>query len=400
MPDNQKTKLAFWLTAYAFAVTMVGTTLPTPLYPIYQSRLGFSELMITIIYATYAVGVIFALIVFGKWSDQVGRRPLLFGGLGFSAISAVLFVTGANHLGLLLAGRIFSGLSAGIFTGTATSMVVELGIDNDRATMVATAVNMGGLGLGPLLAGVLSQYAPLPLHLCFLIDLGLVLIGFYGIWYSPETVKISDAPLLEIQNLSLPPQVRSVFIPAVIAGFAGFAVFGFFTAVAPAVIGQRLHLSNHAIIGSIVFVLFTASILGQYLLKWITRKKAMMTGCVVLIMGTGLTGAGVDLPSLALITLGAIISGVGQGLIFRSGMADIIAAAPEEQRGEVTSLFFVVLYIAISIPVIGIGFAVRGFGLRSAGVYFAIGVVLLTLIALFALVYKFVIRQDSQSQKK
>jgi putative Mn2+ efflux pump MntP len=77
-------------------------------------------------------------------------------------------------------------------------------------------------------------------------------------------------------------------------------------------------------------------------------------------------------------------------------MADIIGDSPEEKRGEVTSLFFVVLYIAISIPVLGVGLTVRAFGLRTAGVDFAIGVAALTLIALLTLLYQSV--QNYQSQ--
>ena len=70
-------QLAFALVAYAFAVTMLGTTLPTSLYPIYQARMGFSELIVTVIFAVYATGVIAALVLVGSWSDQVGRRPML-----------------------------------------------------------------------------------------------------------------------------------------------------------------------------------------------------------------------------------------------------------------------------------------------------------------------------------
>src|SRR5947209_19608622 len=102
--------LAFAGAAYAFAVTMLGTTLPTPLYSLYQRRFGFSELMITVIFATYAAGVIAALLLFGRLSDEVGRRPVLIGGLLLSAASAVVFLL-ANGLGLLLVGRVLSGLS-------------------------------------------------------------------------------------------------------------------------------------------------------------------------------------------------------------------------------------------------------------------------------------------------
>ncbi len=101
--------------AYAFAVTMLGTTLPTPLYGLYRQRFGFSELMITVIFATYAAGVIVALLSFGRLSDAIGRRAALLPALGLSALSAVAFLA-AQGLGLLLAGRVLSGLSAGIFT--------------------------------------------------------------------------------------------------------------------------------------------------------------------------------------------------------------------------------------------------------------------------------------------
>jgi MFS family permease len=88
---------------------MLGTTLPTPLYVLYREQFGFSELMITVIFATYAAGVIVALLLFGRLSDEIGRRRLLLPGLGLSALSAVCFLT-ANGLTLLLVGRVLSGL--------------------------------------------------------------------------------------------------------------------------------------------------------------------------------------------------------------------------------------------------------------------------------------------------
>src|SRR5258707_15323869 len=103
--------------AFALAIAMLGTTLPTPLYELYRERFGFSELMVTVIFATYAAGVIASLLLFGPLSDQVGRRRVLLPGLALSALSAIAFLL-AHGLALLLVGRILSGLSAGIFTGT------------------------------------------------------------------------------------------------------------------------------------------------------------------------------------------------------------------------------------------------------------------------------------------
>ena len=66
-------RAGFAAAAFALAVAMLGTTLPTPLYGLYRQRFEFSELMITVIFATYAAGVIASLVLFGRLSDQIGR---------------------------------------------------------------------------------------------------------------------------------------------------------------------------------------------------------------------------------------------------------------------------------------------------------------------------------------
>lgn len=376
----------FTLASFAFLVVMIGTTLPTSLYPLYQHQFALSEMMITVIYGVYAIGTVAALILAGSWSDQLGRRIIMFAALAFSAASGVIFLFDSS-LSLLLLGRVLSGISAGLATGTATVMVIELAPDNRRgmATLIATAVNMGGLGLGPLLSGILAQHAPWPMHLVFIVHLTLVMIAAAGLLETRETAARATRPQLHVQRLSVPPEVRSVFIPACIAGFAGFAVLGLFSAVTPAFLGKVLGLSNLALIGFVVFIVFAASMLGQLALEVVPRRMALPGGCVVLAVGALLVGAAINVESLTLIILGAILSGLGQGLGFRAGLAEVASACPADRRAEVTSTFFIVLYIAISIPVIGVGIAANALGLRFAGTGFAIAAAALSLLALVVL---------------
>ena len=379
-------RLAFALVAYAFAVTMLGTTLPTPLYPIYQARMGFSELIVTVIFAVYAAGVIAALVLVGSWSDRVGRRPMLLAGLALSAASAVTFLIGGSLLSLpaLLIGRVVSGLFAGIFSGTATVAVVELAPPacRGRATLIATAANMGGLGLGPVLSGVLAQYAALPLLVPFIAHLVLLAVATAGVVLSPETVEVAHRARLRPQRLRVPAEARGVFVPAAIAGFAGFMVLGLFTAVAPAFLAQVLGLSNHALAGLVVFAVFAASTAGQLALERVPQRRALPIGCLILIVGVGLVGAGVSTASLILLLAGAVVAGLGQGLGFRAGLASVTAHSPSDRRGEVTSSLFTILYVAISIPVIGVGVAAQGFGLVPATLAFAAIVATLSGVAL------------------
>jgi len=130
-------------------ITMLGTTLPTPLYVIYQAQWHFSAAIVTVTFAAYAVAVLATLLLAGRSSDQAGRKPVLAIALASSALSTVVFIL-APDVGVLVAGRILSGLSAGLMTGTATATLTELvpARASRRASLVATAANMGGLGLG------------------------------------------------------------------------------------------------------------------------------------------------------------------------------------------------------------------------------------------------------------
>src|ERR1700722_391323 len=139
-------QVAFWLLALVLGVTMLGTTLPTPLYVIYQDRWHFSAAMVTVTFAVYAAAVIATLLLAGRSSDLAGRRPVLAVALGASALSTVVFIL-APGVGALVAARIVSGLSAGLMTGTATATLTELipASASRRASLVATAANMTGL---------------------------------------------------------------------------------------------------------------------------------------------------------------------------------------------------------------------------------------------------------------
>ncbi|MEP9394161.1 MFS transporter [Gordonia sp. VNQ95] len=373
---------AFAAAVAAFAVVMLGTTLPTPLYAIYGAELDFGVATTTIIFAVYAAGVITALIVFGRWSDVVGRRPLLIAGVALSAISAIVFLA-AGGLSQLLVGRIVSGLSAGIYTGTATAAVIELAPPNwrFRAPAIATAANIGGLGLGPLLAGVLAQYAPSPLHTVFVVDLALLLVVGVAIWFIPEPARPTPGARVGVQRLSVPPQVRAVFTGPAIAAFAGFAVLGTFTAVAPSFLAHVIGIDNHFMAGALVAILLGTSALTQIVGRRAPTGTALIAGCAALTVGVGVIAWALAAESLPLLIVGAVISGAGQGISFSKGLAAVVAASPADRRAEVTSTYFVVAYVALSIPIVAQGLAAARWGLVPTGIAFNIGVAVLCAVA-------------------
>ncbi|MFL5829778.1 MAG: MFS transporter, partial [Solirubrobacteraceae bacterium] len=314
--------------AYAFAVTMIGTTLPTPLYPIYESRIHFSTLIVTVVFAAYGFAVLATLVLIGPLSDRYGRRRMLLPGLALAAASSIVFLL-AHSLGMLFLGRVLSGFSAGVFTVTATVALLELAPPEERgrATLLATLVNIGGLGIGPVLAGVLAEVGPDPLRLPYAVHLALLLPAVPAILLMPETVSSASSgdghgPAPEFR-LSVPAEVRGTFVRAAAAAFAAFATLGLFSAVSPSFLGRLLHLPNHALIGAVASLCFIASAVGQIELDRFPARRAFPIGCWLMVVGMALIAGALAAESLALLLAGAAVSGFGNGLSFRAGLSAI-----------------------------------------------------------------------------
>lgn len=367
----------FVLATLAFFVAMVGTTLPTPLYPLFEQRYSFGPLLVTVIFAIYAFGVIGGLVLFGSLSDRLGRKPILLVGLVLSAASAILFLL-AGSLVPIYAGRIVSGLSAGIFTGTATAYIIDLAPAGRRrlASFVAVFANLGGLGTGTLLSGLLAEWVSHALRTPFAVDLGLVALATAGLLLAPETVERSELSLRP-QRLGVPPEVIAVFIRAALAGFSGFAVSGVFGSIAPEFLGLGLHRHSPALAGLLVFILFLMSVAGQALVGRL--PNALASGCGLLVGGVALLAVSLAADSLPALFASAAVGGLGQGVVVSAGLAAIAERAPAARRGETASSFFVVLYFGLSLPVIAAGVAIHYTSLRSAGIGFCAGAGLLAL---------------------
>jgi predicted MFS family arabinose efflux permease len=377
---------AFAALTFAFLVVMTGVTLPTPMYGFYQDDFGFSLSTVTVIYAVYAGGVLAALLLFGRWSDVLGRRPVLLAGLAATILSDVAFLAADATWALMLA-RVLSGLSAGIFVGAATAAVVEAAPPawRDRAPLVATVANIGGLGLGPIAAALLVDHLSWPTHLTFAIHLAVSLVAVALVLVVPETVDRTPGERPSFQRPGIPAGVRSTFVGASIAGFAGFAVAGLLTAVSPRFVAQALDDPSHVQQVSIVTLFFAAAVLGQILLRGLATDAAVDLGCALLTIGVLVLVWALVTESFVLLIVAALVAGVGQGLSFSKGLASILTKVDAHDRAAASSAFFVVAYVAISVPVIGEGIAAQHVGLTTSSVTFSLAAAVLAALALVAL---------------
>lgn len=383
--------VAFWLTAFGFAVAMAFSAAPTPLYVLYQQRDGFSGTTTTLVFAVYAVGVVASLLLAGHVSDWVGRRRVLIPALGLAALSGLVFLVWPALPGLLLA-RLLTGLGVGAVTATATAQLAELhrasaaNRTSRRAEIVATAANLGGIGLGPLIAGLLAQYAPDPLRTPYLVFLFLLVIAMVALSLVPETAPLPErTPRYRIQRLAVPSHSRSAFFAAAIASFGSFAVFGLFTSLAPAVLTGLLHHSSHALAGAVAFAPFAAGAALQMLLVRARPARLLAIGGVLAPAGLLLISAAVLSPSLPLFLAGGMVAGAGAGAIFKSSVSVVSGLSDEGRRAETLAGIFVAGYTGLAVPILGLGIAIRYAGIQPSLVAFAVVVTALVVPAVIGL---------------
>jgi MFS family permease len=351
----------FWIVAVVFLITMAYSTVPTPLYPLYEQRDGFPVSLVTVIYSVFAVGVMLSLYLFGHVSDWLGRRRMLVSAVGASVVSAVLFLLWPETWGLI-AARAVNGVSIGILTATATAYLGELraithpGENAVVATSVAGAANLGGLAHGSLLGGMLAELLPDPLvlpHVLFLVLLVIAGIALLGV---PETVATRAVmPPYRPQKLSVPRAGRSIFLVAGFGAFAGFAVFGLFSSLIPTFLASEFDQKDHLLAGVTVFAIFGASAAGQLALVSTGLRTQLTIAVVACTVGLVLVAVGAVLPQIALFIGGGVIAGLGIGVLFRGAIGTALTVAEPGHAGETLALLFLIAYAGPVIPVLAVG---------------------------------------------
>jgi MFS family permease len=276
--------------------------------------------LVTVIFAAYAAAVLATLLLAGRSSDQAGRRPVLAVALGLDALSTVAFIF-APSKGVLIVGRVLSGLSAGLMTCTATATLTELipASAGRRASLVATAPNMGGLGLGPLVAGLFTQYAPHPATLVFEVYLVILAVAGVSLRFVPETISPRHRPALRFAGVGIPERGRGQFIAAAGAGFAAFALLGLFSSLVPGFIGGVMHQDSHAVQGAAVFLIFAVGTATQVALSRFSSRRVVLADLGLFLVALALIVAALAQAAMALFLAGTVVGGIAVGAIFLGG---------------------------------------------------------------------------------
>src|SRR5206468_8602598 len=152
-------RVSFFLLASITVSFLAGSLAPTPRSPVYQAGWGFSALTTTEIFGIYALALLGSLLVAGRLSDHIGRRPVLIIATLVQAVVMLMFAT-ANGVAALMLARVVQGLATGAALGAVGAGMLDL--DKTRGPVANAVTPPLGTGAGGLLAGLLVHYLPAP----------------------------------------------------------------------------------------------------------------------------------------------------------------------------------------------------------------------------------------------
>jgi MFS family permease len=365
--------------------SLAASSAPTPLYATYASEWHFSPITTTVVFGAYAIAVLLALLVLGRVSDHIGRRPVLVAALAVQVVAMVVLAT-AGGVAALLAGRVIQGLATGGALGALAAAMLDVG---QRRGALANAAAPGmGTGAGSLLSGLLVQYVAAPAHLVYLVLIGVFVLQSAGVVLMPETTARRPGLRAALMpELAVPHGVRGAMLAAAPILFAVWALAGFYGSLGPA-LARQLSGSPSAVVGGLgFFLLAVAGSLTTILLNRAPPRTVMLIGIAVLVLAGAGTLAAVDESSAAGFFFCTVVAGVGFGAGFQGGIRTVSPLAAAHERAGILSVLYVVCYCGMGIPSVIAGvLAVHGGGLISAARDYAVFVIVLAIAALAGLV--------------
>jgi MFS family permease len=358
--------LGYAVATFVIGLGLFASVVPSPLYQRYLALWHFSALTLTLIYATYAFGVLAALLLAGRVSDDVGRRPVLLAALGSLAASTLLFVFAGSPAWLFVA-RGLQGVATGAALSSASAAMLDLHPRRDPVGVsVANGVaSAGGIGLGILTSSVLVQFGSAPLVLPYVVLLALFAVALAGAYVMPEPVAGRGRLRLTVERPRIPAVVRRPFLLAGLAAVSSWSIGGLFFSLGPELGAHLFHSSDAVLSGIGIVALAATAAAAQLTFGRAAAWLATAAGSVALAAGVLLIVLASAVGSSTVYLVGSVVDGVGFGMAFLGGLRGLVAAIPPEHRAAVMSAFYVVAYASLSLPAVLAGLVVGRLGLTT-----------------------------------
>jgi MFS family permease len=369
IPDS----VAFWSFGGILTLFIVVSAAPSPLYQIYAAHWHFSSLTLTVVFALYAIALLASLLITGRLSDHLGRRPVILAAVALEIVAMVWFIA-ADSVGALIVARVLAGLATGASVGPLSAGLTELADASLSAVapVVGSLASNVGLAIGGIGAAALVQYAPDPLRLVYWVLLAALVVSFVLVGVTRETgerrpgIRASLKPIVEV-----PVQARSTFVKAVPAVVGLWALAGLYLSLGPGLLTGIVGSDNLLWGGAVILACWGCATFSGIGTRKASPQAAAVYGCIGLTLGISLTFVGIATSTTATFLLGAAVAGCGLGPTWLGTFRAITALAPASQRAGTVAALYIVAYLAFSIPIVIAGIATTHFGLHGVALVYS-----------------------------
>ena len=374
-------RASFFLLASITVSFLAGSLAPTPLYPVYQAEWGFSALTTTEIFGIYALALLGSLLVAGRLSDHVGRRPVLIVATLVQAVVMLMFAT-ANGVAALMLSRVVQGLATGAALGAVGAGMLDL--DKARGPVANAVTPPLGTGAGGLLAGLLVHYLPAPTLLVYFVLATVFVLQALGVIFMAETVTRRAGAVASLKpQFGLPAAARAPMLIAAPVLVAAWSLAGFYASLIPALTRSVFGFDPSLASGIAAFAFAGSGAATVLALGSRAPRKVMAYGAFALIAGTAAAMGALGAQSATGFFLATALAGSGFGAGFQGAVRTVLPTAKAHERAGVLSVVFVVSYLAMGVPAIIAGFLVsRGAQLLATAQEFGAVVAILSALAL------------------
>jgi MFS family permease len=369
-----------------FFLLFAAAAAPAPLYGVYQTEWKFSAIVLTAVFAIYALFLLLTLLIFGSVSDHLGRRRVISVALFVNTVVCALFLT-AHGVAQLFVARAVQGVAVGLATSALGATLIDLQPEGSGLAPVFTnAGPLWGLAVGGLGASALVQYAPAPTHLVWWLLLGASFAAGLAILTMPETSAGHPNVLASLRpSVAIPRQARTTFARTAPIFGAAWAVNGFYLSLGPSLAGEVFRSRNLLWGGLVIFLLTALAGTASVVVRAWSAQATMIVGCIALLAGAAVTFAAIAMTSAGVFLAGIAIAGIGVGIAFLGSFRVLSALATPGQRASLISAIFIEAYTAFSLPVVIAGIATSRFGLHGTGLAYCAAVAVLAALALVSL---------------
>ncbi|MGP9509073.1 MFS transporter [Halomonas sp. AOP43-D1-39] len=386
---------AIFLHTATMIAFLAASSAPTPLYQLYQQQWNFSATLLTVVFAAYALALLLALLVMGRLSDHIGRRPVIALALSLQIIAMVGFLCAAGP-GWLIAARALQGFATGMATAAVGAAILDLG--RERGAVINSISPLLGMAAGALGSTSLVVLAPDPLHMVYVFLLAIFLVMLALIWLAPETATATARPGAWASlkpRITVPLQARKALLSVTPANVAVWMLGGFYLSLMPSLIVDVTHVNTPWLGGLVVAALTLTGATAVLAARKLSSFTTLLSGELALVAGLVVILVGANQGNAVLLLVGSVIAGFGFGASFLGAVRSALPLAEPHERAALMGVFYIESYLAHSVPTMAVGYLAQKVGLLAAvNVYGAV----ITALALLAITL--LLMQARTSMKK